>query len=78
MSGWGWVMMSFGLVFWLALIGLLFWAISEWATKRDTGRPSSAESPREILDRRFARGELDLEEYRRALDALSGREPAPR
>jgi putative membrane protein len=38
------------------------------------GRPTA----KEILDERLARGEIDVEEYTRTLDILSGGEQLPR
>ena len=72
MDGWGWAMMSFGLLFWVAVIGLVVWAVREWSHRQGRGA-AAAESPREILDRRFARGELDLDAYTSAVEALSRR-----
>jgi putative membrane protein len=78
MDGWGWAMMSFGVLFWVAVIGLVIWAVREWSRRRDAGPPEQ-ESAREILDRRLARGELDLDAYTSAVEALSRRsEPAAR
>ena len=37
--------------------------------------PASRETPFQILDRRFAAGEIDAEEYKRARDILSGGGP---
>jgi putative membrane protein len=78
MGDWGWAMMAFWIVLWLALIGLAVWAVSEWTGRR--GQPREpGESPRDILDRRLAQGEISLEEYERARDALvRPREAAPR
>lgn len=73
MDGWGWAMMAFGIVFWIAVIGLVVWAVGEWSRRRDTGEPEH-ESPCEILDRRFARGELDRDAYTSAVEACG---PAP-
>ncbi len=79
-NGWGY---GFGmlvmLLVWGGLIGLGIWAIG-----RITGGqspPTSAESPRQILDRRFASGEIDAEQYAEARRMLEGRgavTPAPR
>jgi putative membrane protein len=67
MMGWG---MGFGLLFmllfWGALIALAVWLIralfpaAGQPPARPTGRDLNA---REILDRRFARGEISREEY---------------
>ena len=37
--------------------------------------PPAAQGPREILDRRFASGEITAEEYQKARDLLEGRPP---
>jgi putative membrane protein len=68
MDGWGWAMMAFGILFWAAVIGLVIWAVGEWSRRREQ------ESAREILDQRFARGELDLDAYTSAVEALSRRD----
>lgn len=55
-------------VFWLVVIGLVAWAVARFAPADRNRRDPSA---REILDQRYARGELDHEEYirrRRELD----------
>jgi len=69
--GWGWgILMTLG---WLVLLGLF--AGVPMAGVRDRRSPS----PREILDRRLAAGDIDLDDYRRASDAMSdsGRERPP-
>ena len=74
MNGWGWLMMAFGIVFWVAVVAFAVWAISH-LSGRGPGRPESS-SPRELLDLRLARGEITIEEHTRALDALArGRVP---
>jgi putative membrane protein len=69
-GGMGWVMIISS-VLGLALIALVVWAIvriTAPAQRPDAGSPTSA---REILDRRFASGEIDVEAYRTALRELS-------
>ena len=56
---WGYGMWWGGLI-WLALIGLLVWALV--ATSRP-GRPTRP-TALDILEERFARGEIDAETYR--------------
>jgi len=71
--GWGgWLVMTLGMVaFW----GLVFWAIvtvvRSSATPGDR-EPAGGRTPDQILSERFARGEIDEEEYRRRLDVLHG------
>lgn len=46
-------------VFWIGLFALLFWALHSPTGNADRPHPS----PRELLDERFARGEIDADEY---------------
>lgn len=80
MDGWGWAMSIFVILFWVALLGLIVWGIKESIERRDgldRGGSRQSESPREILDRRLARGEIDIEGYERALEALTRPARAP-
>ena len=73
-SWWGWLLMTFSIVaFW----GLVIWAVvalfrSPDATRSNRlhqwrfGRPD----PQRVLAERFARGEIDEDEYLRRLDTL--------
>ena len=60
-------------VFWLILLGLIVWLVvrllpvSGGGPSRDTG-----ESAAEILDRRMARGEIDVSEWQAHRGALQG------
>ncbi|QNE79548.1 SHOCT domain-containing protein [Streptomyces finlayi] len=77
-SGWGWFVMSVGMIaFWAVIITaavLLFRALGR-AT--EPTRSPAAPSPEQLLAERFARGEIDEEEYRRRLDALRVSGPLP-
>ena len=73
MSGWGYALMGIGtLLFWgLIITGIVvlvrYLARSEQhAGGRLAGRPTAEQ----VLAERFARGEIDEEEYRRRLDTL--------
>lgn len=72
-SGWGWMMLMPFL--WIALLGLIVWAVIRLAQRPSAGAPGTPrhESPQEILDRRFAAGEIDAETYQRARDTLAGK-----
>ncbi len=62
-------------LFWLVLLGLIIWAVVRLLPNGRDGGRGEADSPEEILDRRFARGEIDLELYqvqRTALTAVRG------
>lgn len=66
MDGWdgmgvaGWFLMT---VLWVALIAAIIWAVASLFPSRGPGGPASAERPEEILDRRFACGEIDVVTY---------------
>jgi putative membrane protein len=70
MSGWGWFAMSFSaVVFW----GLLIVAIVLLVRHLHTGAPAQHRAnPEQVLAERFARGEIDENEYRDRLAALRG------
>ena len=76
MSGWGYALMGVGtLLFWgviIAGIVVLVRYLSRGDAQggaRAADRPPTAE---QVLAERFARGEIDEEEYRRRLDTLRG------
>jgi putative membrane protein len=69
LSSFGWLGMG---VFWLLLLGLIVWLVlrllpSSSRTSRPTG-----DSAAEILDRRMARGEIDVSEWQTHRAALQG------
>lgn len=72
-NGWSWGAGAFGMVmmivFWGGLIALAIWGISR-ATRSQQSSPQ--DSPRAILDRRFASGEIDAESYAQARRTLEG------
>jgi putative membrane protein len=65
----GWIFMG---LFWIALIGLVVWGVVSLLPGSQPFERGRRETPEEILDRRFALGELDIEEYWRARDQLAG------
>jgi len=71
MSGWGYGLMAFGsLLFWaLVIVGIV---LLVRYLGRTTGRSPGGDqrSATRILAERFARGEIDEEEYRRRLETL--------
>jgi putative membrane protein len=54
------------------------WAVVALLPGNRTGSAVRPESPGEILDRRFARGEIDVEQYRLARAELAENPPARR
>jgi putative membrane protein len=73
---WGWgvggffVMLVFMVLFWGAIIALVVWAVRQF---RPNGtRATDADPAMRILEERFARGEIDVDEFARRRDALRG------
>jgi putative membrane protein len=70
--GWGgWLLMSLTTVGFWALV--VFGIVALFRGTRDGGTqsmPSRESEAQHILDERFARGEIDAEEYRRRLEVL--------
>ncbi|MGQ0480296.1 MAG: SHOCT domain-containing protein [Pseudonocardia sp.] len=74
MAGWGgigWILMA---VFWIAVIGLIVWAVVR-LSHGNRGPAQQGETPREILDRRFASGEIDADAYAEARGRLTEQRP---
>jgi len=66
MPGWGQVIMMLGMVlFWVAIVAI---AVAAIRLPRRDRRPD----PEELVAERFARGEIDEQEYRSRLDVLAG------
>lgn len=64
----GWLAMG---LFWLILLGLIVWLVTRLLPDGSGGTTRSAgESPLEILDRRLASGEIDLETWQAQRAAL--------
>lgn len=83
MNGWGWAAMAIGMVlFWGLVIGagvLLFRAFSRDNNTpgpgvppdgRPNGQAKGRPTPEQLLAERYARGEIDDEEYHRRLATL--------
>ncbi|GHD97202.1 SHOCT domain-containing protein [Streptomyces naganishii] len=74
MNGWGWFAMSLGTVlFWALLIAagvLLFRALDRGPGRTPRTAAPGRPAPEQLLAERFARGEIDEDEYRRRLEVL--------
>jgi len=69
--GWGgWVVMSLTMVAFWALVIVVVLAIFRNDRDSQPWRGPSQRDPEQILDERFARGEIDAEEYRDRQNAL--------
>ncbi|MGY1679971.1 SHOCT domain-containing protein [Geodermatophilus sp. SYSU D01176] len=75
MSGWGWAATTLGSLLFLGLVGLVAWSVVR-AVRRPGDGPSwpaqaaGQDTAERLLADRFARGEIDEDEYRRRLATL--------
>lgn len=65
MMGFGLLMMFFGFLVVVGIIAVTMWAILQFAGDSGRGRRSAGGEARQILDERYARGEIDQHEYQR-------------
>lgn len=72
---WTWMMLM--PLVWIALIAVIVWAAVRLVQRPGDGArgPQRRETPQEILDRRFALGEIDADAYTQARARLAGEEP---
>ncbi|MEU6510332.1 SHOCT domain-containing protein [Streptomyces sp. NPDC046942] len=82
----GWAWMAFMPLLWIALIGLAVCAVLR-LTQGPPGGPThrshgwegdkQRETPEQILDRRYASGEIDTDTYTEAREHLASHRPRP-
>ena len=71
MSGWGYALGIIGMVmFWAVLVLAIAAAVRYLDRKRGESSPPPPLSAEQVLAERFARGEVDADEYRQRLDTL--------
>lgn len=72
MGGGGWLWMLLPLLFWGGLLAFAAWALIRIFPNRggSDGISAREDSAEEILRKRFARGEIDTEEYEGSLEVL--------
>ncbi|ASJ07682.1 hypothetical protein A3L08_08030 [Thermococcus pacificus] len=64
--GWfGWFGMLFMVIFWVAVIVGIAWLVKWLSEQGSGGNRSSRRRALEILDEKYARGEIDDKEYER-------------
>ena len=68
-GGWG-VGMAFMGLFWVLVVAAAVWAVARWSRRPEPRGSTPVESPRAILDRRFASGHMDAGQYEEALRVL--------
>lgn len=70
MDGFGWGMMGMGWLVILIIGGLVVWAVVYTSSRSSSPSETSTASAERILADRFARGEIDIDEYRGRLEEL--------
>lgn len=69
--GWGgWLLMTLVMLAFWGLVVAGIWALFRTAAADRTAGPASGTRAREILDERFANGDIDADEYRTRRDEL--------
>lgn len=67
-NGWWWVMGIVGLLVLIALVAVVVLAFTQ--RSKPPGPPSTTRTADDLLSERFARGEIDEDEYRRRRETL--------
>ncbi|MET9881843.1 SHOCT domain-containing protein [Streptomyces sp. NPDC006430] len=71
MGAWGWLFMSFSAIVFVALIVIVTVLLFRNTPRAPQGpQPPSAASAEQLLAERFARGEIDDDEYQKRLTTL--------
>lgn len=74
MSGWGWLLMTLGVLGFWALVAVFVVALFRRSDQPDQ---QPRVGPEEILAQRLARGEIEADEYRQRLQTLQGSTSRP-
>ncbi len=69
MMGYGLIGLLFNLLILVGIVVLIVWAVRRFTAGSDSG--SRGQSPREIVQARYARGEITREQYQEMLKDLS-------
>jgi putative membrane protein len=70
MGGFGWGMMGMSWLFMFIIVGLVVWAVVQTRSRASKRGDDPTASAQAILAERFARGEIDHDEYRKRSDEL--------
>ena len=79
-GGWGWMMMAlFMIVYWVGVVWIIMSVVRHrspfsGSVPSGTAAPPVIPGPADILHERFARGEIDVEEYHHRLDAIRAKQ----
>lgn len=77
-SSWGgWLIMFLSMVLWVGLLTVIIVLAARWLGRRPASgaEPPHSRSSMEILQQRYARGEIDEATFRRMRDELQGQQP---
>lgn len=69
MGSGGWTVM---ILFWAVVVAAIVWAVFVLPARRGAVQAGAVERPRDILDARLARGEIDTETYDQLRAKLAG------
>ena len=67
----GWFFLLLGLLFWGSIIALIVWAVRRATTGRGEPSVPAQKRPLDYLKERYARGDIDRDEYERVKDELT-------
>jgi putative membrane protein len=70
-GGFGLIGLLFNLVIVIGIVVLIVWAVKRFSSGSINNQTSGTQSPREILQARYARGEITREQYQQMLQDLS-------
>ncbi len=65
MGGFGWIGMIFNLLILIGIIVLVIWAVNRFSG--GANHSTKSQTPREILQERYARGEITREQYQQMM-----------
>ncbi len=69
MMGYGLIGLLFNALIIVGVVVLVVWAVKRFTSQ--SSQPQGGQSPREILQARYARGEITREQYQQMLNDLS-------
>ena len=79
-GGWGWMMMALMMIaFWVGVVWIIasvvrHRSVDSGSVPLTTPAPPGTTGPEDILHERFARGDIDVEEYHHRLDAMRAKQ----
>ena len=71
MFGWGFGGSLMMIIFWVAIIFFIVWIVKEVSGRNNSNKPRHGKSALEILEERYAKGEIDKKEFEEKKKDLS-------